>query len=340
MFGLWNFNGNGTDSSGISNNLTPMNSASFTAPPKFGGAALGLDGVDDFATVDDLGSLALSSSITVEAWVKMNAFPNSVGPGGANGFAPIAAKWDDISGAKRGYLLSIVNDGSVRFDISHTSGFACGVFANLGPFSCANANNALVISNAKLTLGTWYHIAGVFDASTKKLQVFVNGVADTSVVASASNIFRSNAPFMVGAADTGSVTRRFTNGSIDELHVWGRPLSAQELAFMANPATGAELHLPGLIDFDKSDNIFESEWNVGSQTPVMVLEFIVPNTAGTQIVGIDAAGPHFPGAVTGNSALDALITGKKDNGKTVEVHIDLNPKAKLNTKIQFDPGQH
>ena len=340
MRGLWHFNGNGTDSSGYGNGVTAMNGASFTAGAKYGSNALALDGVDDFATAPGSAALAVTGSITVEAWVKINSLPTMMSGGIPVGFAPIASMWNDLgANNQRGYLLSVVSDGSVRFDVSHDGGFNCGLFPNTGPQSCAASHGALVISSAKVTLGSWTHIAGVFDAGTKTLQVFVNGVADTSQIAVGSNVFHSSAPFMVGAADTGHIARQFTNGSIDELHLWGRALSPLEIGFLASPVTGAELLLPDLVETDNG-GIAETEWQPGKTTPVMVLEFLVPDNPGTQITAIDGAGPHLPGWVTGNSALDALITGKKDNGKTVELHIDFNQGPKLGAKIQFDPGQH
>jgi len=341
--GLWHFNGDGTDGSGLGND-TGIVGATFTPTSKFGGSALSVDGVDDFAFVPDSTSISITGPITVEAWVYLHALPQ-----GTNTFAPIMAKWNDQNlQKKRSYALAITPDGSVRFDVSHTGGFSCGSFKNFGPFSCASVDSALVISAAKVALNTWTHIAGVFDGQT--LQVFVNGQPDQSIGTKASNIFRTDAlPAAFGFANEGSIGPQFTNGIIDEAHLWGRALSSVEIAFEANGTTAAELHLPDLIGQDGLTNhgggngngaIGETELHAGAVKQVMFLEFVSPDAPGVQIMSIEGHssngdGASLLGAVTGNSSLDALITGKTVNPPSLNFKINLNDKSKLGVQFEW-----
>ena len=351
--GLWHFNNDGADSSGYGNDVT-LTGATFAPDSKFGAAALALDGTDDFASAPGpisqnvTGSLDVTGSITVEAWIKINALPPCVKgnhPPTCIGFEPIAAKWDDIHGALRSYALAITADGSVRFDVSHTGGFSCGNFDNAGPLSCHSGDGALVISSAKITLGTWYHIAGVFDANAKTLQVFVNGQADISTPTSGNNIFHWTVPFMIGAADEGSHGRQFTNGSIDEVQVWSRPLSAAEIAFQANAQTAGEMQLPATLDNTTTGTVFESLYQPGEVSPVTVLQFMVPDLAGTQINSFlannaqsDGKVARLAGFVTGNSALDALLTATAIHDRNLMLDMGLSDNSSLDVNFQWNPA--
>jgi hypothetical protein len=240
-------------------------------------------------------------------------------------------------------------DGSVRFDISHTGKFSCGSFNNAGPYKCANSDSALVISSNKIALHSWAHIAGVYDGQT--LQVFVNGVADTSIAATGPIAITSpyDPPIAFGFANEGGIKGQFTDGSIDEVHLWARALSGNEIAFDANNATAAELYLPGMIDQDGLTNngggngtgaIFESELDAGMNKTAEFLVFLLPNSAGAQITDIDGHASNGNGAslvgwVTGNNALDVLITGKTVNPPTLNFQINLSDKTKLHTQFNW-----
>ena len=354
--GLWHFNSlnptptvpSSPDDSGLGNDAYMLSGATLTTSAKFGAGALSVNGQNDTAVVGETPSIDITGPITVEAWVNLNAFPNFMNNGLQVGFAPIVAKWEDISGNYRSYVLAVMHDGSVRFDISHTGKFSCGSFNNAGPYQCANSDSALVISSNKIALHTWSHIAGVYDGQT--LQVFVNGVADTSIAATGGIDIPSpyNPPIAFGFANEGGIKGQYTDGFIDEVHLWARGLGANEIAFDANNATAAELYLPGMIDQDGLTNngggngtgaTFESELDAGMNKTVEFLEFLVPDSAGAHITDVDGHASNGNGAslvgwVTGNNALDALITGKTVNPPILNFQINLSDKTKLNT--QFD----
>ena len=354
--GLWHFNSVDStptvpvsiDDSGMGNDAYMGNGATLTTSAKFGSGALLVNGQNDFAVVGATPSIDITGPITIEAWVNLNSFPNFTHNGLQAGFAPIVAKWEDISGDYRSYVLAIMPDGSVRFDISHTGKFSCGSFNNAGPYKCSNSDSALVISSNKIALNTWAHIAGVYDGQT--LQVFVNGVADTSIAATGAIDIPSpyNPPIAFGFANEGGIQGQYTDGAIDEVHLWARALSAHEIGFDANNATAAELYLPGKIDQDALTNhgngngtgaVFESQFDAGMNKTVEFLEFLVPDAASAQITDIDGHisngnGASLVGWVTGNNALDALITGKTVNPPLLNFQINLSDKTNLHT--QFD----
>src|SRR5262249_41923586 len=151
------------------------------AAGKFG-SALKFDGTSNYVVVPQSASLSLNGSITLEAWVKLDTW------GAPSDLMPLIAKWNDVTSANgRSYALSIVN-GRVRLDISH-DGFFGGSCTTATFYQFVCSSSAYVTSGPYLSLGRWTHVAGVFDSSTKKLQVFIDGVPDTSVIAQHSNVF-------------------------------------------------------------------------------------------------------------------------------------------------------
>ena len=339
--GLWHFSQNGEDSSGLGNHAAIVGPV--FANGKFGDA-LSFDGVNDYAYAGDNVSLGINGAITVEAWVNMAAFPV-----GTNTFAPIIAKWNDNAGPFRSYALAITGDGSVRFDVSHTGGFSCAVPNNFGPFTCATNHSALAISQKKVALYNWQHIAGVFDGN--KIQVFVNGVPDSSIATQGSTIFRTNYPVAFNFAYEGSIGPQFANGSTDEAKIWARALSAAEIAFEANAPTAAELRLPATIGDGGLQNngggngsgaIFEPVLAAGDLTPVMSLAFVNPDAPGVMITSIaghasNGNGAGLIGSVTGNNGLDALITAQTVNPQSLHLTINLSDKTKLKTNFDWNP---
>jgi hypothetical protein len=221
-------------------------------------SGLALNGTTDYVSVPDHSSLDISGSITVEGWIKLDAYSAQ--------FSPVASKWNDIplGNDKRGFFLAVHNQ-RLRFDVSHTGGFGAAP-CTAAPLSVACSDNALVYSNATVPLNQWTHVAGVFDSATKRLQVFVNGVPDTMILAKNSTVFTNDEPLLIGASDTGSDARDFLKGTIDEVRVWARALSNHEVA--ASAAMGYLVAgMPG------SDQIKEEE---AEDLPIFTSHFLTP----------------------------------------------------------------
>jgi hypothetical protein len=180
----------------------------FNAGLNFSGAQL--------VQAPDSASLDVTGSLTVEAWVNLSSV--------AAQFTPIISKWDDIGDNQRGYLIVVLPDRRVRFDVSHNGLFGCGAVLG-GPFAIACATNAVVVSAAQVPIGQWTHIVGRFDSTTRQVSVFINGVLSNQVVAVGSSIFNSSAPAFIGATDAGSDARDFFRGKIDEPRIWNVALT-------------------------------------------------------------------------------------------------------------------
>jgi glucose/arabinose dehydrogenase/fibronectin type 3 domain-containing protein len=186
--------GSGTtaaDSSG-KGNAGSVSGPVWSAVGRFG-SALSFDGVNDWVSVPDAGSLDLTNGMTLEAWVR----PSALG-----GWRTVAFK-------------------------ERTGGVVYGLFADqagsrpLGQVFIGAERNA--IGTAALPLNAWTHLASTFDGSTVRL--FVNGVlAGSSSVSGA--MAASTGVLHIGG---NSVWGEWYAGLVDEVRVYNRALSAAEV---------------------------------------------------------------------------------------------------------------
>jgi len=81
------------------------------------------------------------------------------------------------------------------------------------------------------TAGAWHHVAGTFDGAT--LTMYVDGTAITGTTVGAAQY--ANDDLMIGCdRDVGAVIGLW-RGLIDEVRLYARPLSAAEVAVLAQP---------------------------------------------------------------------------------------------------------
>src|SRR3989344_2977385 len=165
------------------------------------GNAASLDGVDDYIKIPNSNALAPASGVSVAGWFKVNEIPGS----GRVITGSMVSKRD-------GYILSPDQDRSISF------------YVNIG-----GTWQVAQTPMATLEVGAWQHIVGTYDGSA--IRLYVNGIERASQPAS-GNIVNNAEPICVGHDYCGSVqdaTNRYFPGSIDELMIYRRALSAQEV---------------------------------------------------------------------------------------------------------------
>ncbi len=169
-------------------------------------AAAGYDGTSSAVEFSGGGATYLigpstlnTTSLTFSFWMKVDSLPaTSACPVGLtqgdNGPA-----WDkDVLLTSAGTLQLYVFDGSSLLSSATTT---------------------------TVTPGTWYHVAAVVDGTESSL--YVNGVAEVTMTTGLTYASYTAPNFMVGATN-GSATSRY-DGAIDDLAVWSRALSQQEV---------------------------------------------------------------------------------------------------------------
>ena len=229
LVGWWGFNGNAQDGSGNGNHGT-VNGATLTTD-RFGNqnAAFNFDGVDDWIQVDDDATLR-PNHITISAWIYVNTptinpivtktrIGNPFGPDGGEQYCIFQSPYNYQNTA-----------GS--FQIKRNGGCQNGGVGWYRIFQ----------TNLPFSTGQWQHIVGTYDGDTMKL--YNNGLLSGFQVPPSGPIDNcSNGTFNIGR---GWVNYDFYNGKMDNLGMWNRALTPQEITNLYNSQlpTQSSLCLP------------------------------------------------------------------------------------------------
>ena len=177
------------------------------------GGALSFNGSTSYVELGNPAALQLTGSMTVEAWVKAAANPSNDGE--------IVAKSSDS-----GWILKTTPDTGPE-----TFGFRLSV---------NSSTTAQRYSTTVRSLNTWYHVAGVYDASSQTLSTYVNGVLDSGTLRGVVPASQYNPSVNVNIGRRAS--GYYFNGLIDEVRIYNRALSQAEIQTdMITPVSGTSL---------------------------------------------------------------------------------------------------
>jgi len=274
------------------------------------GSALSFNGNSSYVDLGNPAALQLTSSMTIEAWVKAAANPADDGQ--------IVAKSNGT-----GWQLKTTPDTG-----PHTFGLT------LSPTSSTTTQR---YSTTARSLATWYHIAGVYDAVARTMSTYVNGAIDNGTLSGAvpASQFNQTVNVNIGRRTGGF----YFNGVIDEVRIYSRALSQSDVqadmntpvggtppppdnippvVSMAGPADGATVSGTISVTAAASDNVgvagvqfyldsvalgsevvaapFTYQWNtsttpIGSHTLSAIARDYSGNTAGSQVISITVTNP-------------------------------------------------
>ena len=162
---------------------------------------LGTNAEPDYVQVPDDDDLTPSgSALTISAWI----YPQDV-----TGLQMIFGRWHDNT--KFEYELQMWS-GQIKFWLG----------------------NELTVATSATTLGSgsWYHVAGVWNGSN--LQIYIDGSPDGSSVAFAGSVSNTDTFLSIGGQRWSAQWWRFFDGVIDDVRIYDRALSADEVAILAN----------------------------------------------------------------------------------------------------------
>lgn len=173
---------------------------------------IGFDGLDDYV---DVGDVDILNDMTISVWVK----PENLNT------ASIVAKFDDYEGgAGQGssYLLRMNDSGKIRMTIADSNEDA--------------GNNYEQTDAVVLTANVWNHVVGVYDSSGQIVALYHNGAVKPSTTAGTipNSIPDTPTPTTIGKMVWRGESAEFFTGIIDEVIIWDKTLTADEVALLYN----------------------------------------------------------------------------------------------------------
>ncbi len=171
------------------------------------GQALKLDGTNDYVEIGNIGDYDGLSQMTVSAWVKLDAF---------NQFSSVIHR-------------EALGSYSSRWGFSESGPGAGGNQAIAAII--ANGSNSYGYTGSILSLGDWHHWLYVFDGTqtgnSDRLKIYYDGIPQTLTFA---NTIPSTLHSGTGNVRFGPYSENnYLNGSIDDLRIYNRALSANEI---------------------------------------------------------------------------------------------------------------
>lgn len=238
--GYWEFNeASGTvahDSSSYGNDGTLYNDTIVCSdPPTTGcpkwvdgkfGSALSFDGIDDYVNIADTGSEWNFQTFTAEFWIKTTDLSGEImGEGG---------KWRPM-----------LSNGNIVFWIRGLSG---------------GVDSTDSITGSTINDGQWHHIAVVYENSTKKMQIYVDGSLDNEKTTTVEIYADGDNNQAIGKGYTTSAYP--VNATMDEVRIYSRALTKEEInasyhSGLVSNFTSKTFNYTGITEIqlrDKDDN--------------------------------------------------------------------------------------
>lgn len=242
LIGHWSFDGDAKDRTPYVNHGT-VNGATLAADRLgWAGSAYSFDGVNswiDLNTIDGNGpskefyDVDPGEAKTFSLWFKSPA-PNAGGEDGT-------LFWKE--GACIGWYLSLLQTGSLYFSFNTSdAAFGCDTFASTD----------IIDTSQNYHDDQWHHLAGVIDRPGQAMRLYVDGVLQDS--ASVDNTADGDG----GDLRIGTLWNQtnFFNGSIDDVRIYNRALSADEIQSLHD-------HYRPIIQMSDLSKGLVAHWDMG-----------------------------------------------------------------------------
>ena len=205
---------------GHPNDIQGTNNGTFSAATYASGKvnqAFSLNGSSAFVEIPDTPSVSIAGAISIEAWIN---------PTTTVAFQTILSKYDSPAN-QLSYILGVNGGGGLRFVVYQTGN--------------GSISRGVDTASGFVPTGTFTHVAATFDPATQAIKIYVNGVdTNATLIAGSTNvsaIFDSTAAVRIGdVVNSGGGPVLFA-GLIDEVDLFNRALSANEVQAIYNAGT-------------------------------------------------------------------------------------------------------
>jgi len=272
------------------------------------------DNVDTTAFVGFCSAnLGFESEITVTAWVKWNVEPDTAS-GSGNYWANIASNnSNQTSDDGQFWLQHDQEHSSFEFAVETTQ------------------NRSFVWSNTKPKKDVWYHVAGTYDSTTSRIEIYVNGNYENYRGLSGNITPFKNDYYLKAGRWSCDCGERSFPGTIDELTIWKKALSEAEIRdIMCKKLTGNEDSLVGYWRFDEATGDSTIDLS-GNNHPGYIF-----NEVGEASFGSSTTLTDNSKSWTTNEWQDHLIAITNDTGAGQKRRIQSNNSDQITVKSAWD----
>jgi Concanavalin A-like lectin/glucanases superfamily/Immunoglobulin I-set domain/Immunoglobulin domain len=288
------------------------------------GSAFGFDGTNGFVQIPDLPSLR-PTNLTIECWVQFSSLDSAGSGGSPAGDQYIVFKQNSRKTTFEGFDLSKTRVGSnnmFRFTVSSGSG-----------------QSAVIRSSTLISTGAWYHVAAV--RGTNFIQLHVNGALERQTNVSFPQDYASF-PLYFGTSGQSYWDHKL-NGSLDEISLYNRALSAAEVAAIYAAGSAGKCKGPNITVQPQSQavlagsnatfavsatgfGVLHYQWQLnglpvaGATTSMLTLNgvqiyqassynVVVSNTLGVATSAVATLTVWLPPAITSQPAIQTVMAG-------------------------------
>ncbi len=190
--------------------LTNMDPATDWVSGKIGNA-LDFDGTDDSIEVSAVSGLQITAAITLNAWVYARTLSSSG--------RKILSKGESISGGLWEYRMGIYDD-KVRFGVA-----------------ASESEEYLSDWATSFPVGEWHMITGTYDGTD--MHIYFDGTEKSSVAVN-TTIGTNAGTIHIGNAYGGEDVNRTWDGMLDDVRIYNRALTPQEISQLYQGGTGCQ----------------------------------------------------------------------------------------------------
>jgi prepilin-type N-terminal cleavage/methylation domain-containing protein/prepilin-type processing-associated H-X9-DG protein len=173
----------------------------------------------DLATASPVLNTALqnlnASSYSLTAWFKPASVPLTTGN---DGYYSVVMM--------QGYHEGLLYTSSKLFSFNHYE---------------AGPTGQSVTTSSTYDSGSWYHLAGTVDFSAKEIRFYINGQFIGVKAFNGTSYTNTGANLRIGTAYTGASGTAYrwnADGTVDDVRIYNRALTADEVTQIANPPQG------------------------------------------------------------------------------------------------------
>ncbi|MBI5118140.1 hypothetical protein HZA56_16820 [Candidatus Poribacteria bacterium] len=204
--------------------------------------ALSFDGINDQVLVNDDGALSGMPGLTIACWLNASSFSRN--------FAYLVSKDNqgDADNRTDSYYLG------VGYTQGGTTQLQAGVWS--GTHSWLASEEGLVTYRSALSTLEWRHAAVTYDGLTLRLYLNGSEVASSPFVAPLERLnYNPSTPLRIGQVS--GPRENYFHGLIDEVYLFNRALSAEEIADLCGPVNVTDktsVNYSG-VTFDRVTNV-------------------------------------------------------------------------------------